>query len=216
MQKTALIVAGGKGKRMNSNIPKQFLKLKELPVLMHTLKKFDDFDNLLLVLPKLKIEIWKKLCNEYNFNQKHTIVEGGKTRSESVKNGLARIKNNVIVAIHDGVRPLVSKDLIKKVIQKVHLNTGSIPIIPIKDSLRKVDNKKSIRLDRSNIYRVQTPQCFISNEIKNAYDKIKCSQKFTDDASVFENNQGEINTVIGEENNIKITTKKDLLIADLF
>ena len=112
MKKVALIVAGGKGFRMNSDIPKQFLLLKGTPVLMYTLEKFSALDEIILVLPKTQIEYWENLCKKYSFSIPHTSIEGGETRFHSVKNGLDRVDNNSLVAIHDGVRPLISTKLI--------------------------------------------------------------------------------------------------------
>ena len=214
MQKIALIVAGGKGERMNSSIPKQFLCVKGTPILMHTIKKFNFFDSIVLILPSSEFDNWKALCHKYKFNLPHTLVEGGSTRIESVQNGLKNINENVIVAIHDGVRPLISKQLIDKLLAKVHSNIGVVPVVPVKDSLRKVTNNNSVSIERTNIFHVQTPQCFMSGEIKAAYKKTIVNQNFTDDASVFEYNGGIIKTVLGEENNIKITTQQDLLSAN--
>ena len=212
MKKVALIVAGGKGIRMGSKIPKQFLILKELPILMHTIKLFSDFEKIFLVLPSSEFKYWETLCEKYNFKVDHVLVNGGESRFHSVKNGLNKIDNESVVAIHDGVRPLVSKKLISTLISKTKTGIGMIPIIPIKDSIRKVEGKKSISINRNNLYRIQTPQCFLSSDIKDAY-KQKSSQKFTDDAIVLENNGGKIKTILGEEKNIKITTKKDLIVA---
>lgn len=212
MKKASIIVAGGKGLRMNSNIPKQFLLLRNKPILMHTLEKFSHFDEIVLVLPKTQINYWKGLCNMYNFTISHTIVSGGKTRFHSVKNGLKKIKDNMIVAIHDGIRPLISKKLIDKLISEIKTGVGVIPVIPTKDSMRKIENRETTPINRDNLYKVQTPQCFISNEIKESYAKEE-SKKFTDDSSVFENNGGIIRSLMGEEKNLKITTQEDLKIA---
>ena len=114
MKKVALIVAGGKGERMNTDIPKQFLVLNDLPILMHSLNAFSHLDKIILVLPRAQIENWEELCKQYNFILKHTVVAGGINRFGSVKNGLAKIDEGSIVAIHDGVRPLVSKNLIDR------------------------------------------------------------------------------------------------------
>ena len=214
MQKIALIVAGGKGERMNTSIPKQFLLLHGKPILMHTLKQFSHFEEIVLVLPLFQFEYWKELCSSYNFIQKHTLVAGGETRFHSVKNGLVRIANNTIVAIHDGVRPLTSTKLINNLVAKSKNGIGVIPIIPVKDSYRKVEKGESIQIERNNLFKVQTPQCFISNDIKKAYTQNYLSI-FTDDASVFEANGGKINTLLGEENNLKITTEKDLKIIEI-
>jgi len=214
MKKVALIVAGGKGLRMNSDTPKQFLLLKDTPVLMHTLEKFSHLDGVILVLPKYQISFWEELCTIHNFTIPHTITEGGETRFHSVKNGLEKINENSLVAIHDGVRPLVSKNLIINLISEVREGIGIVPIVPLKDSIRQVDAEISTHIDRSNLYKVQTPQCFLSDEIKEAYNQ-DFSEKFTDDASFLESNGGKIVTIIGEEKNLKITTEEDLKIASI-
>ena len=215
MQKVALIVAGGKGERMNTDIPKQFLLLNGTPILIHTLKQFSHFEEIVLVLPHSQFDYWQELCITYNFTQKHTLVPGGTTRFYSVKNGLEKIDENSVIAIHDGVRPLISTKLIDSLITETKSGVGIIPIVPVKDSIRKVEGENSVHLDRSNLYKVQTPQCFLSTDIKEAYTQ-EFSDTFTDDASVFEANGGEITTLLGEEKNLKITTKEDLTIANEF
>ena len=214
MQKVALIVAGGKGDRMNTDIPKQFLLLNGTPILMHTLKQFSHFEEIVLVLPHSQFDYWRELCSTYNFTQKHTLVAGGTTRFYSVKNGLEKIDANSIVAIHDGVRPLISTKLIDSLITETKSGIGIIPIVPVKDSIRKVEGENSVHVDRSSLFKVQTPQCFLSADIKKAYTQ-EFSDTFTDDASVFEANGGEITTLLGEEKNLKITTKEDLKIASI-
>ena len=215
MKKIALIVAGGKGERMNADIPKQFLLLNDLPILMHTLNAFTDFDKRILVLPQSQIENWKTLCKEYNFAQKHMIVAGGINRFGSVQNGLRKVDEGSIVAIHDGVRPLISKNLTNKLIATTKKGIGVVPVVPVKDSLRKVDGNNSKAVSRSSLYKVQTPQCFFASTIKDAY-KQNFSLFFTDDASVLESNGGKIIAILGEGKNIKITTKEDLRIAEVF
>ena len=215
MQKVALIVAGGKGERMNTDIPKQFLLLNGTPILIHTLKQFSHFEEIVLVLPYSQFEYWRELCSTYNFTQKHVLVAGGTSRFYSVKNGLEKIDENSVIAIHDGVRPLISTKLIDSLITKTKNGVGIIPIVPLKDSIRKVEGENSTHLDRSNLYKVQTPQCFLSTDIKEAYTQ-EFSDTFTDDASVFEANGGKINTLLGEEKNLKITTREDLTIANEF
>ena len=216
MQKVALIVAGGKGDRMNADIPKQFLLLNGTPILMHTLKQFSHFEEIVLVLPYSQFEYWRELCSTYNFTQKHVLVAGGTSRFYSVKNGLEKIDENSVIAIHDGVRPLISTKLIDSLITKTKNGVGIIPIVPLKDSIRKVEGENSTHLDRSNLYKVQTPQCFLSKDIKEAYTQ-EFSDTFTDDASVFEaKGRGRITTLLGEEKNLKITTKEDLTIANEF
>ena len=215
MQKVALIVAGGKGERMNTDIPKQFLLLNGTPILIHTLKQFSHFEEIVLVLPYSQFEYWRELCSTYNFTQKHVLVAGGTSRFYSVKNGLEQIDENSVIAIHDGVRPLISTKLIDSLITKTKNGVGIIPIVPLKDSIRKVEGENSTHLDRSNLYKVQTPQCFLIKDIKEAY-KQEFSDTFTDDASVFEaKGRGRITTLLGEEKNLKITTKEDLKIASI-
>ena len=214
MQIVALIVAGGKGERMNADIPKQFLLLNGTPILMHTLKQFSHFEEIVLVLPPSQFKYWQELCNTYNFRQKHTLVAGGITRFHSVKNGLDKIADNTIVAIHDGVRPLISTTLIDSLVAETKSGIGVIPIVPVKDSIRKVEGKNSVHADRNNLFKVQTPQCFLSADIQKAYTQ-DFSEIFTDDASVFEADGGKINTLLGEENNLKITTEEDLKIASI-
>jgi 2-C-methyl-D-erythritol 4-phosphate cytidylyltransferase len=215
VKKVALIVAGGKGERMHSEIPKQFLLLQNEPILIHTIKQFSHFEEIIVVLPKAQFDYWSNLCKDRNFNQKHVLVQGGESRFQSVKNGLEKIDENAIVAIHDGVRPLISKTLIDRLVAETKKGIGVIPIIPVRDSIRKVDGKTSKHIDRDNLYHVQTPQCFISTDIKDAYRQ-EFAEHFTDDASVFEANGGNITTILGEEKNLKITTEKDLKIAEAF
>ena len=212
MKKIALIVAGGKGERINADIPKQFLLLNDLPILMHTLNAFTDFDKRILVLPRSQIENWNTLCKEYNFALKHMLVAGGINRFGSVKNGLRKVDKGSIVAIHDGVRPLISKNLTNKLIATTKKGIGVVPVVPVKDSLRKVDGNNSKAVSRSSLYKVQTPQCFFASTIKDAY-KQNFSLFFTDDASVLESNGGKIIPILGETKNIKITTEEDLKIA---
>ena len=215
MRRVALIVAGGKGERMKTSTPKQFLLLNNLPILMHTLKKFSHFEETILVLPQSEFKYWAELCNTYHFNQPHTLVKGGRTRFQSVKNGLKKINTNTIIAIHDGVRPLVSKALINSLITEIKNGIGVIPVLHLKDSIRKIEGEKSGTIDRKNLYKVQTPQCFLSTNIQKAYTQ-EFSDDFTDDASVFESNGGKIMPILGEEKNLKITTEEDLLVAELF
>ena len=214
MKKVALIVAGGKGERMNTSIPKQFLLLNNLPILMHTIKQFSHFEEIVLVLPKSQFDYWNGLCKSNNFTHIHILVEGGETRFHSVKNGLDKIDNTSVVAIHDGVRPLISTALINNLVGETKSGRGVIPIIPVKNSIRKIEGENSVHIDRSNLYKVQTPQCFLSADIKEAYTQ-DFSGTFTDDASVFEANGGKINTLLGEEKNLKITTQEDLNIAEI-
>jgi 2-C-methyl-D-erythritol 4-phosphate cytidylyltransferase len=214
MGKSALIVAGGVGKRLNSHTPKQFLILGDKPILMHTLNKFSHLDRIYLVLPKKYFNEWKELCEKYNFDLEHVLVEGGDNRFCSVKNGLNAINSTDIVLIHDGARPFVKKELIKTLLNKVSSGFGIIPVINAIDSIRLIEGDSSSAVNRDTIYHVQTPQCFIFNEIFNSYNT-DYNSSFTDDASVFESKNGKIKNIIGNYNNIKITTPLDLELAQV-
>ena len=182
-------------------------------LLIHTLRKFSHFEETILVLPQSEFDYWKELCNTYNFTQPHVLVAGGETRFDSVKNGLEKIEKNTLIAIHDGVRPLVSKALINSLMIEIKNGLGIIPVAPVKDSIRKVDGENSTHINKNKLYNVQTPQCFFGSDIKNAYTQ-GFSAHFTDDASVFESNRGKITAISGEERNLKITTKEDLKITE--
>ena len=214
MKKIAIILAGGKGKRMKSAYPKQFIILKNYPILFYSLQKFSHFDEIILVLPKNHINLWKSLCQKYKINIPHQIVKGGGTRFHSVRSGLSVINNNSIVAIHDGVRPFVSIKLINKSISLCSEMNGVIPALKMQDSMREIHMKKSKSINRSKIVAIQTPQVFMSRDLKNAY-KQAYHKNFTDDASVFEKYGGNIELTTGDRLNIKITTHEDLKLAKL-
>ncbi len=216
MEKIALIVAGGKGKRMNRNLPKQFEILNGKPVLMHTFHAFYGYDpdiNFILVLPENQFDYWEGICREHEFGLKHELVAGGETRFHSVKNGLAHVPVNSVVFIHDGVRPLVSATTIENCYNTALINGNALPVVPVTESLRKVENEQNFSADRSKYFLVQTPQTFLSEKIKNAYAR-PFSDKFTDDASVLESTGGKISLVDGNRENIKITYPQDLIIAE--
>lgn len=219
MNKSVVIVAGGKGLRFGSNLPKQFLPMNQKPVLMHTIDAFyncDDSFNIVVVIPENHFLFWSELCNKYNFKTPHKLVKGGSTRWESVKNGLNAIEDNCIVGIHDGVRPLISTGLIAKLYSSAEVFGAVIPAIKVTDSLRVLDNNnnKSLAVDRELYRAVQTPQVFKSNILKEAYS-LPYEECFTDDASVVERYGVEVTMVEGEDRNIKITSSKDLAIAEL-
>ena len=214
MKTSVLIVAGGSGNRFKDTTPKQFLIIKEKPLLMHTIERFSHLHEIYIVLPKNHVPLWEKLCMNYNFEIKHTVVFGGRNRFTSVKNGLSKIKNTDIVLIHDGVRPVVSKKLIENLINSVDTNIGVVPVLPTNESIRYIDKTTSKAVNRENYYKVQTPQCFLFNEIFKAYNQ-EFNQIFTDDASVFESaRENKIITVKGEIDNIKITYPKDIHLVN--
>lgn len=213
----ALIVAGGSGSRMNATVPKQFLLLNDKPVLMHTIERFHEYDNaieIIVVLPEAQFELWESLCHEYKFSIRHQLVAGGSVRFESVKNGLSRIQGDGIVAIHDGVRPLVSFETIGRCFEVARLKGNAIPVMPVIESLRMIDGENSKAVDRSSFVTIQTPQVFSVSEIKAAYNQ-PFSEVFTDDASVLEAAGSAINLVHGNIENIKITHPADLIFAGM-
>lgn len=216
MKNSVIIVAGGKGSRMNSELPKQFMLLADAPVLMHTMARFAQAMadiHIVLVLPKDQISFWKGLCQQLGFDIEHQIAEGGKERFDSVKNGLAVCTVDGVIGIHDGVRPLLSVELILRCYSAASEHGSALPVVPITQSLRKRDGEKSHAVDRTGMLSVQTPQCFKAEQIKAAYNH-PYSQAFTDDATVFEAAGNAMFLVDGEETNIKITTQADLKIAE--
>lgn len=208
-----IIVAGGTGSRMGSEIPKQFLLINGLPVLMHTLLRFKNCSaEILLVLPQNEIERWNLLKDKYDCTIPHKVVVGGKSRFQSVKNGLEHVEANCIVAVHDGVRPLCSSALISRCFEEAELHTNSIPTMRVTDTIRDISGEKSLIIDREMLRVIQTPQCFDSTLLKDAYAKTK-AEGFTDDAGVFESAGFTIHLVEGEKKNIKITEPSDLIVA---
>jgi 2-C-methyl-D-erythritol 4-phosphate cytidylyltransferase len=219
MKKAVIIVAGGRGKRMKSDTLKQFLPIYGFPILMHTIKKFyrhDNSINIIIVLPKKQIKTWKKLCRDYKFTSSHKIVKGGITRFHSVKNGLSKIRGkDWLVAIHDGVRPLVSLETIKRCFKKAASSGNAIPAIEIPESLRIIEKGKNAPADRSRYRLIQTPQIFKLKLLQESF-KQDYKPEFTDDASVVESMGYSINLVQGNKENIKITTPSDLLVAESY
>ncbi len=218
MKKFVIIVAGGSGSRMGSEIPKQFLELCGKPVLMHTIQIFHDFDpecKIILVLPEDQQQFWKDLCLKHSFSLQHQVVSGGKTRFHSVQNGLSQIEDEGIVFIHDGVRPLVSHQTIERCYHMTQKNGNAIPVLSINESLRKQKGHQSVSVDRTLYLSVQTPQTFRSEQILEAF-KQPFDPAFTDDASVAEKAGFPIFMVEGNRENIKITTPTDLIIAEAF
>lgn len=226
MDKYVLIVAGGKGLRMGGDLPKQFIPMRGKPLLMHTLEAFQRWDasaRIVLVLPEDHQPYWNMLCKEIGCKVPHAIVNGGETRFFSVKNGLDWIlatrrtssatDEKCLVAIHDGVRPFISREVIEACFEKAARMGAVIPVVPMIDSLRETDGEGSRPVDRSRYFAVQTPQVFDLDLLANAYEQ-PYSTLFTDDASVVEAMGHSIDTVAGDRENIKITTPFDLLIAE--
>lgn len=216
MEKYVVIVAGGKGERMLSKLPKQFHEVKGLPLLMHTMNAFYAHDaaiHQIIVLPGPHISLWKDLCSQYSFGVEHSLAEGGPARYHSVKSGLRQISSpDVLIAVHDAVRPLVSPQVIAKVYRDAAIYGNAVPVIPVNETVREKNGPASRPVDRSKLFLVQTPQCFKGELLKKAYLH-NYREEFTDDASVVEYDGLQIHLVEGNSENIKITTPADLLMA---
>jgi 2-C-methyl-D-erythritol 4-phosphate cytidylyltransferase len=214
----AVIVAGGSGTRMNSDVPKQFLLLNGKPVIMHTISAFFaslEKPEILVVLNQLQFSYWESLCELHQFKIKHQLVAGGETRFYSVKNALEKITDDAIVAVHDAVRPLISTDIISNAYQQA-LKTGvAVVAVPSKDSVRwQKASGETQNLNRSEVFLVQTPQTFQSRLLKKAYEQ-QYLEEFTDDASVVERAGEKINLIAGNPENFKITFPADLKFAEM-
>jgi 2-C-methyl-D-erythritol 4-phosphate cytidylyltransferase len=211
----ALIVAGGKGTRMGSNVPKQFLELKGVPILVHTVQAFLRYSGalrIILVLPASEIKTWQKVSTRYSLPAV-LLQTGGDTRFQSVKRGLEKIKEEGLVAIHDGVRPLVSEDIIAASFRLAAIQGSAVASVPLKESLRVTDQQGTRALDRSQYRLIQTPQTFRTALIRKAYE-LPEEPSLTDDASVAERAGHKISLFEGSYRNIKITDREDLVIAE--
>lgn len=214
---SVIITAGGIGKRMNSSVPKQFLLLKGRPLLMHTIEKFYHFDTkceIVVTLPEEYKVLWEEMLLLHDFSVPHRVVSGGVERYHSIKNALEFCHGDII-AIHDGVRPLVAESTIKNCISELENSDGVIPVLPIKESIRKIESGATVSVPRSNYVSVQTPQCFHRKIILRAYER-DFHEAITDDASLVEEAGYLIHTVEGNDENIKITTPMDMLFAEHF
>lgn len=212
----ALIVAGGKGTRIKSSVPKQFLELNGLPVIIHTLNAFVRYSRqiqIILVLPEDDMETWTQLSKKHQVNIPLTLQHGGDTRFQSVKNGLQKISGGGLVAIHDGVRPLVSEDIIGASFRLAAVHKAAVAAVRLKESIRMTDADNTRAVDRSKFRLIQTPQTFDVDLIRNAYET-KEDPSLTDDASVAEKAGHVISLFEGSYENIKITTPEDLVVAE--
>ena len=214
-----IIVAGGKGLRMGSDIPKQFLPIGGKPVLMRTLERFRQYSpslQIILVLPKAQQDYWQKLCKEYAFDIDYQLADGGETRFHSVQNGLAKIPDNAqgVVGVHDGVRPFPSIDVIRNCYETAREKKAVIPVIPVVETVRHLKADTSVTVPRNDYRLVQTPQTFDIQLLKAA-NRQPYNDGFTDDASVVEAFGFNITLVEGPRENIKITTPYDLKIAEV-
>lgn len=214
-----IIVAGGKGLRMGTELPKQFLPIAGKPVLMHTIARFHDYDpalQIIVVLPAEQQQLWHELCEQHAFTLPHRIATGGATRFDSSKNGLALVPPDAegIVAFHDGVRPFVPKEVIGRCLDAARDEYAAIPILPVTDTLRYIDRGHGHNVLRDHFRVVQTPQAFDIALARQAFDQ-PCRDTFTDDASVIESLGCQVTMVEGARENIKITTPFDLQLAEV-
>ena len=219
MKEYVIIVAGGKGLRMGSDIPKQFLPIGGKPVLMRTIERFCEYSptlQIILVLPKAQQDYWQELCQEYHFNVEYQLADGGETRFHSVQHGLALIPDDAegVVGVHDGVRPLPSIDVIRNCYETAREKKAVVPVIPVVETVRHLQGEVSVTVPRNDYRLVQTPQCFDIQLLKAA-NRQPYNDGFTDDASVVEAFGFAITLVEGNRENIKITTPYDLKIAEV-
>ncbi len=221
MKTIAIIVAGGSGTRFGAQMPKQFLELGGKPILMRTIEAFEEAltgvdHELLVTLPAIQMKLWRDLCTRYGCAVPHRVVAGGETRWHSVKNALDTLGDGDdldVIAVHDGVRPLVSVDLIACICDRARHCGSAIPVVPLNDSVRQVDGEESHALDRSSLRAVQTPQAFEARLLLAAYRQ-DFDSTFTDDASVVERYGHSVTLVEGEPHNLKITRPMDLALAE--
>lgn len=217
MSRSAIIVAGGSGTRMGSATPKQFLLVNAYPILAHTLRAFrkaDESMKIVLVLPAAQIDSWHALTTKHNISIELTVVEGGPERADSVQRGLAKVRDSDLVAVHDGVRPLVSVGLIQRCFEAAEQYGAAIPVVPISSSIRSVNENGNKAEDRSRLRAVQTPQCFRTRLLVSAFEAHP-ELRGTDEASLVEKAGHSIHLVQGEDQNIKITTPLDLKLAEI-
>ena len=224
-KKFLIVTAGGHGVRMGGSLPKQFLSIGDKAVLHLTMERFIEACPgiaIVTVLPKEHFQTWKHYCETHNFHYPQTLVSGGITRFHSVKNALSKVPDGALVAVHDGVRPFISKELIEKMFQRMDEVRALIPVLPSTDTLKVLDSNRQTgvlstteeTLDRSRIFGAQTPQIFYSEDLKEAYSE-PFDPLFTDDASVAQRHKIPLSYIEGERFNIKITTPEDLALAGM-
>ena len=218
MKKFAVIVAGGNGTRMNNNTPKQFLLLKNKPVLFYAINTFLETYNdckIILVLPEEHVGVGQEIIDAFFDYERIQIAIGGRTRFHSVQNGPALIdEEDSVIFVHDAVRPLLSSNLISKCYDSVLKFGTAIPVIDCKDSVRVINGNGNETIERNTVKLVQTPQAFHGKILLHSFFGIDYKEKFTDEASVVEAFGLKVTLVEGEEENIKITKKMDLVFAD--
>ena len=217
-QDYVIIVAGGKGLRMGSDIPKQFLPIGGKPVLMRTIERFREYSGdlkIILVLPEAQQDYWQELCKKYKFQVEYQLANGGQTRFHSVQNGLALVPDDAegVVGVHDGVRPFPAVEVIRDCYETARTTKAVIPVIPVVETVRHLEGEGSVTVPRGDYRLVQTPQTFDIQLLKAA-NRQPYNDGFTDDASVVESYGHAITLVEGNRENIKITTPYDIVVAE--
>lgn len=220
MKDYVIIVAGGKGLRMGTDIPKQFLPIGGKPVLMRTIERFREYSKdiqVILVLPEAQQDYWCQLCEKYYFNEEYLLANGGETRFHSVQNGLALIPDDAegVVGVHDGVRPFPNIEVIRRCYETARERKAVVPVIPVVETVRQIlpNTQSSVTVPRDDYRLVQTPQTFDIQLLKAA-NRQPYNDGFTDDASVVESYGRQITLVEGNRENIKITTPYDIVMAE--
>ena len=223
-KKILIVTAGGMGTRMGASVPKQFIELEGKPILRLTIERFLQAEpdlQVITVLPEAHVIPWRQYCIKADFTCPQRLVKGGFTRFHSVQNALVHVPDGALVAVHDGVRPLLSVDKIREMFAKAQSVPALIPVMPVTDTLKVLKKEADGRLaatgepiDRSRIYGAQTPQIFYSEVLKQAYTQ-GFDTLFTDDASVAERYGIPLTFIAGERYNLKITTPEDLIVAKL-
>jgi 2-C-methyl-D-erythritol 4-phosphate cytidylyltransferase len=217
VNRSTIIVAGGSGKRLGGPVPKQFQPVKGRPLLMWTIEAFHRYDAampIIVVLPVDHFDIWKALCMGHRFFINHEVTAGGEQRWHSVKAGLEKVKGDGLVAVHDGVRPLVSTELIGRCFDAADMHAAAIPVVPVVPSIRETTPDGSRALDRSRLLAVQTPQCFHVDLLRKAFEQ-PYDSTFTDEATLVERLGVKVALVEGKDSNIKVTTAMDMRMVEL-
>ncbi len=216
MEKTIIIVAGGQGMRFNSEKPKQFLYIRERPILMHTIDLFHYYDRkmqIILGIAENYFSYWESVCEQFHFDVPYILSPGGETRYHTVRNALPEIKKGNLVGIHDAVRPLIYKSTIDRCYEAAEKSGAAIPCVPVHNTIREVTKEGSRWVDREKLRAVQTPQVFQYDVLMKGYEQ-EYSESFTDDASIVEKAGYPVTLVEGNTENIKITEPEDMVFAE--
>lgn len=217
MKKYAIIVAGGTGSRMKGDIPKQFMLLKGKLVIQYSLEAFYHCDPAVILIIAIHpdyVNFWDRLCQEHKIDIPHQVARGGKTRFDSVKNGLSLIGDDGLVAVHDAARPVIDAAFIQELYLTAEKQGSAIPAVHLTDTIRAIEGDSSRQLDRSFLRAIQTPQVFRVSELKRAFEQ-PFQPLFTDDASVMQSAGFKVHLTEGKPGNIKITHQQDIALAEV-